>query len=90
MTVNRPKLLVTCAAMVAAVAGTSAHLLAQQHTSEARIRDLVLRQRRSILLHYHFRLGLGIGIGGRGRDHRPFHGANRIGLRAASLELHQR
>ena len=41
MTVNRLKLMLTCAAMVAALAGTSVRMLAQQPTSEARIRDLI-------------------------------------------------
>ena len=41
MIVNRTKLMLTCAAMVAALAGSSARVLAQQRTSEARIRDLV-------------------------------------------------
>jgi len=41
MTANRSKLMLTCAAMIAALAGTSARTLAQQPTSEARIRDLI-------------------------------------------------
>src|ERR1700716_2742662 len=41
MTANRSKLMLTCAAMVAALAGTSARTLAQQRPSEAHIRDLV-------------------------------------------------
>ena len=41
MTVSYSKLMFTCAAVVAALAGTSTGLLAQQKTSEARIHDLV-------------------------------------------------
>ena len=41
MIVNRSKLILTGAAMVAALAGTSAGLLAQQRTSDARILELV-------------------------------------------------
>jgi outer membrane protein len=41
MTVSYSKMMFTCAAVVAALAGTSTGLLAQQKTSEARIRDLV-------------------------------------------------
>src|SRR5258708_7360543 len=41
MIVNRTNLMLTCAAMVAALAGTSARMLAQQRPSEAHIRDLI-------------------------------------------------
>jgi outer membrane protein TolC len=41
MIVNRSKLMLTGAALVAALAGTSASLFAQQRTSEEHIRDLV-------------------------------------------------
>jgi outer membrane protein len=41
MIAHRSKLMLTCAAMVAALAGTSARILAQQQTSETHIRDLI-------------------------------------------------
>ena len=41
MIVNRTNLMLTCAALVTALAGTSASLLAQQRTSDARILELV-------------------------------------------------